>query len=65
MKIKIIREMAAENDKRELLLEVDEELLNVYRAEMREDDFAQDSFNEWLEYLVSNATDGVGWEHGE
>ena len=65
MRIKIIRELKAENDKRELLLEVDEELLNIYRAEMREDDFNQDSFNEWLEYLVNCYSDGEDWKHEE
>ena len=63
MKIKIIREMSAEGDKRELLLEVDEELLNVYRAEMREDDFNQDSFNEWLERLAKNSSEGEDWKY--
>ena len=63
MKIKIIREMSAEGDKRELLLEVDEELLNVYRAEMGEEDFNQDSFNKWLEKLIGYASDGEDWKY--
>ena len=55
--------MSAEGDKRELLLEVDEELLNVYRAEMREEDFNQDSFNKWLEKLIGYASDGEDWKY--
>ena len=45
MKLKIIREMAAGYDRRELLLEVDDELLGVYMAEMNVEAYDQDSFN--------------------
>ena len=65
MKIKIIRDMAAGYDRREFLLEVDDELLGVYMAEMGVDDYDQDSFNEWLERLIHYSSDGEGWKAGE
>ena len=63
MKLKIIRELDAGYDRRELLLEVDEELLNIYRADMKVDDFDQDSFNKLLEKLVQHGTDGEDWKY--
>jgi len=63
MKIKIIREMDAGYDRRELLLEVDDELLSIYMAAMNVEEFDQDSFNLWLEGLVHYSSDGEGWKY--
>ena len=63
MKLKIIRELEAGNDKRELLLEVDEELLNIYRVAMSVEDFDQDSFSQWLESLVHYSSEGEDWKY--
>ena len=52
MNIKIIKEREIKGEARELLIEVDEELLDIYRSETGEDDFDQDSFNEWLQNLL-------------
>ena len=64
MKIKIIREMDAGYDRRELLLEVDDELLNVYMAAMSVEEYDQDSFNKWLEKLIHYSSDGEDWKYG-
>ena len=63
MKIKIIRELDAGYDRRELLLEVDDELLSVYMAAMNVEEFDRDSFNEWLEELVHYSSDGEDWKY--
>ena len=63
MKIKIIRELEAKNNERELLLEVDEELLNIYRIAMDVEGFDQDSFNCWLEKLVHYSSEGEDWKY--
>ena len=63
MRIKIIRELDADDDKRELLLEVDEELLAIYKAAMDVEEFDQDSFNEWLEKLVYYSSEGEDWKY--
>ena len=57
MKIKIIRELSAGDGKRELLLEIDEEFLGIYRSETGDYDepFNQEWFNEWLEGLMKHA----------
>ena len=43
MKIKVIREMDAGYDRRELLMEVDDEVLAVYMTAMNVEEFDQDS----------------------
>jgi len=63
MKIKVIREMDAGYDRRELLMEVDDEVLAVYRAAMNVEEFDQDSFNEWLEKIIHSSTDGEDWKY--
>ena len=63
MKIKVIREMDAGYDRRELLLEVDDELLSIYMAAMNVEEFDQDSFNEWLEKVVHCSLDGEDWKY--
>jgi hypothetical protein len=54
MKIKVIRELEVKGNKRELLMEVDEEFLDMYRAETGETDFDQDTFNDWIEGLIDH-----------
>lgn len=61
MNIKIIKEREIKGEARELLIEVDEELLDIYRSETGEDDFDQDSFNEWLQNLLEHAIEGEDW----
>lgn len=65
MKLKFIRQLPADDDKIELLVEVDEELLEVYRSETGEYEFDQDSFNEWLNDLLKHAIDGDNWIYEE
>ena len=59
VKIKIIRELSAGDGKRELLLEIDEEFLDIYRSETGDysEPFDQKEFNEWLEELMKCALD--------
>ena len=61
MEVKLIRELQVNGDKTELLLEVDEEFLNMYRSDTGEKGFNQDSFNDWLKCLMECATDGESW----
>ena len=63
MRFKITRELRAQGVNKELLLEVDEELLSIYRAEMEIDDFDQESFSKWLEMLVQYSSDGENWKY--
>tara|TARA_B100000959_G_C14949777_1_gene611425 strand:+ start:988 stop:1185 length:198 start_codon:yes stop_codon:yes gene_type:complete len=63
MKLKIIREMAAGYNRRELLLEVDDELLSVYMTTMGVKEYDQESFNEWLEKLIHYSSDGEDWKY--
>ena len=63
MKIEITRELDVGYDRRELLLEVDDELLSIYMAAMGVEEFGQDSFNEWLEKIVHCSSEGDDWKH--
>jgi hypothetical protein len=54
MMIKVIRELEAKDNKRELLMEVDEEFLDMYRSETGESDFDEDTFNDWIESLIEH-----------
>ena len=63
MKIEVIRELGIGYDRRELLLEVDDELLNVYMVAMNVEEFDQDSFNKWLEKVVHCSSEGDDWKH--
>ena len=66
MKFKVIRDLPAKGGNRELMLEVDEEFLNVYRAEMEVEDFDQESFNKWVEILMDiSLDDGEEWKYDE
>lgn len=57
MRFNLLRTLDAPNNKKELLLEVDEELLNVYRRETGEKDFNQKTFDEWVSKLAEQITD--------
>ncbi len=61
MEVKLIRELRSNGDKTELLLEVDEEFLDMYRNDTGEKGFNQDSFNGWLKCLMECAMDGERW----
>ena len=62
MKLKLIRDLIWNKDnKAELLFEVDEEFLDIYRSETGDDDFDQESFNDWFEELVKYAIEGDDW----
>ena len=63
MKIKVTKEIGVGYDRRELLLEVDDELLNIYMTAMNVEEFDQDSFNEWLEKVVHCSSEGDDWKH--
>ena len=63
MKIEVIRELGIGYDRREFLLEVDDELLNIYMTAMNVEEFDQDSFNEWLEKVVHCSSEGDDWKH--
>ena len=63
MKIEVTRELDVGYDRRELLLEVDDELLSVYMAAMGVEEFGQGSFNDWLGRLVHYSSDGEGWKY--
>ena len=62
MKLKLIRDLIWNKDnKAELLFEVDEEFLDIYRSETGDDDFDQESFNDWFGELVKYAIEGDDW----
>ena len=63
MKLKLIRQLPAKDDKVELLFEVDEELFEVYRSETGDDDFEQESFDEWINGLLKEAIEGENWRY--
>ena len=66
MRLKLIREINwAKENKAELLLEVDEEFLDIYRTETGDEDFDQESFNEWFEDLIKHEIEGEDWKYGE
>jgi len=53
--LKIIRELKSKEGKRELLIEVDDELMDIYRSETGETDFEQETFDEWINELIKHA----------
>lgn len=55
MNLKIIRELKSKEGKRELLIEVDDELMDIYRSETGETDFEQETFDEWINELIKHA----------
>ena len=58
MKLELIRQLSHDDDTLELLFEVDQELFEVYRSETGDDEFDQDSFNEWINDLIKYAVEG-------
>jgi hypothetical protein len=58
MKLELIRQLPHDDDTLELLFEVDQELFEVYRSETGDDEFDQDSFNEWINDLIKYAVEG-------
>jgi hypothetical protein len=65
VKLEITKELDSGYDRHEFILEVDDELLNVYRAEMKVEDYDQESFNEWLARLMRYSSDGEDWKYGD
>ena len=63
MKLELIRQLQHEDDKIELLFEVDKELFEAYRSETGDDEFDQDSFDEWINSLIAHAIEGEDWRY--
>ena len=64
MRLEIIRQLPSD-DKVELLVEVDNELLEVYRSETGADDFDQDSFDSWLNSLIDYSLESGDYGYEE
>jgi len=58
MKLELIRQLPTKDDKIELLFRVDKELFEAYRSETGDDDFDQDSFDEWINSVIEHAIEG-------
>ena len=65
MKLNLIRQLPTDDDKLELLFEVDKDLFEVYRSETGDDDFDQDSFDEWINSLIEHAIEGEDWRYSD
>lgn len=65
MRLKLIRQLPAIDDKVELLFEVDEELMEIYRSETGENEFEQESFDEWINDLLKHSIEGENWGYNE
>ena len=63
MRLELIRQLPADDGKVELLFRVDKELFEVYRSETGDDDFDQDSFDEWINSLIEHAIEGEDWRY--
>tara|TARA_B110001454_G_C12679471_1_gene417353 strand:+ start:190 stop:408 length:219 start_codon:yes stop_codon:yes gene_type:complete len=46
----------------ELLLQVDEEYMDMYRKETGEEDFNQESFNQWVIEQMEQRVEEEGWK---
>ena len=46
----------------ELLLQVDEEYMDMYRKETGEEDFNQESFNQWMTKQMEQLVEGEEWK---
>ena len=46
----------------ELLLQVDEEYMDTYRKETGEEDFDQESFNQWVTKRMEQRVEEEGWK---
>ena len=62
MKVEVIRELDVGDETVEVLLRVDEEYMDMYRAETDEKDFNQESFNEWMTQQMENSLEGEEWQ---
>ena len=65
MKLHLIRQLPADNNRVELLFEVDRELLELYRSETGEDEFDQESFDEWINSLIEHSIEGEDWRYSD
>ncbi len=63
MDIEIVRQLDAGQGVCELLLRVDQEYLDMYRREMGENDFNQESFNQWITEKMKNSLEGEEWKY--
>ena len=62
MDIKIVRQLNTSKGMCELLLRVDEEYLNEYRKETGEEDFNQESFDQWITQRMENSPESEDWK---
>ena len=60
MKLEVIRQLPNDN-KVELLMEVDKELMELYKTETGAEDFDQDSFDEWINSLIGYALESENY----
>ena len=64
MSVKIIRRLDQFGGEGmcELLLHVDEECMDTYRKETGEEDFNQESFNQWMTKRMEQLVEGEEWK---
>ena len=64
MNVKIIRRLDQFGGEGmcELLLQVDEEYMDMYRKETGEEDFNQESFNQWVIEQMEQRVEEEGWK---
>ena len=64
MSVKIIRRLDQFGGEGmcELLLQVDEEYMDMYRKETGEKDFNQESFNQWMTKQMEQLVEGEEWK---
>ena len=64
MKVEIIRRLDQFGGEGmcELLLQVDEEYMDMYRKETGEKDFNQESFNQWMTKQMEQRVEDEGWK---
>jgi hypothetical protein len=64
MSVKIIRRLNQFGGEGmcELLLQVDEEYMDMYREETGEKDFNQESFNQWMTEKMEQLVEGEQWK---
>jgi hypothetical protein len=64
MSVKIIRRLNQFGGEGmcELLLQIDEEYMDMYREETGEKDFNQESFNQWMTEKMEQLVEGEQWK---
>ena len=64
MKVEIVRRLDQFGGEGmcELLLRVDEEYMDMYRKETGEEDFDQESFNQWMIARMEQLVEGEEWK---